>query len=296
MSGHDWGIDEDPGNPESTIGDNKAVETAALLSAGRQLIAEARKILSEASTADDEDQVGAVFYQLLDRDRPSYPTGEGQATHHLTRRLIAAVPAAAGIALLGAGLAALAGGHPQHALTLDVQGPKSQSSTSTSASPAGSVAPPAPQGTARPAEVPVTLSVPRLKSRAVVAGEVYVQASGPESGLLDAPSDYHQLGWYRHGDTGALVLDGHVGYRTNPGPLAFIGSLGAGDVVIVGFPSGDRAFSVTVVGRVVKGQLPQQYFSNQYDGDLMLITCDYTSPFRAGHFQDNVYLVAVPSQ
>jgi sortase (surface protein transpeptidase) len=181
-------------------------------------------------------------------------------------------------------------------LTLDVQGPKSRSSTSTFASPATSVAPPAPQATARPMEVPETLSVPKLKSRAAVAGEVYVQASGPESGLLDAPADYHQLGWYRHGNSGALVLDGHVGYRTNPGPLAFIGSLGAGDVVIVGYPSGDRAFSVSVVGRVVKGQLPQQYFSDQYDGDLMLITCDYTSPFRAGHFQDNVYLVAVPSQ
>jgi hypothetical protein len=129
-----------------------------------------------------------------------------------------------------------------------------------------------------------------------VAGEVHVQTSGPESGLLDAPADYRQLGWYRHGDTGALVLDGHVGYRSNPGPLAFIGSLGAGDVVIVGFPSAERTFSVTVVGKAVKGQLPQQYFSDQYDGDLMLITCDYTSPFRAGHFQDNVFLVAVPSQ
>lgn len=296
MSGHDWGIDEDPGNAEPTIAENKAVETAALLSVGRQLIAEARKILSEAPTAANEDPVGVVFYQLLDQDRPSYPTRDGQATHHLARRLVAAVPAAAGIALLGAGLASLAGGHPQHALTLDVQGPQNHSSASTSTSAPTSIAPPAPQGPARPLEAPVSLSVPRLRSRAAVAGEVYVQASGPESGLLDAPSDYRQLGWYRHGNTGALVLDGHVGYRTNPGPLAFIGSLGAGDVVIVGFPAGDRAFSVTVVGRVVKGQLPQQYFSDQYDGDLMLITCDYTSPFRAGHFQDNVYLVAVPSQ
>jgi sortase (surface protein transpeptidase) len=123
-----------------------------------------------------------------------------------------------------------------------------------------------------------------------------VQSSGPESGLLNAPADFHQLGWYRHGDTGALVLDGHVGYRTSPGPLAFIGSLAPGDVVTVSFPSGERAFTVTVVGRAVKGQLPQQYFSDQYDADLMLITCDYTSPFRAGHFQDNVYVVAVPSQ
>jgi hypothetical protein len=133
-----------------------------------------------------------------------------------------------------------------------------------------------------------------LNSTASVAGEVYVQTSGPESGLLDAPADYHQLGWYRHGDSGALVLDGHVGYRTDPGPLASIGSLVPGDAVLVRFPGGDQAFSVTVVGKALKGQLPQQYFTDEYDGDLMLITCDYTSPFSAGHFADNVYVVAVP--
>jgi sortase (surface protein transpeptidase) len=129
-----------------------------------------------------------------------------------------------------------------------------------------------------------------------VAGEVYVQTTGPEAGLLDAPSDYHQLGWYRHGDSGALVLDGHVGYRSDPGPLAFIGSLAPGDKVTVSFASGERAFQVTVVGKALKGQLPQQYFSDQYDQDLMLITCDYTSPFEAGHFLDNVYVVAAPVQ
>ena len=288
MSGNDTGIAPDARIPEPAITQNRAAETAALLASSRQLIADAVRILSEAPTGISEERVGAVLYKSLDVGTSSRPARSKEPAHFYGRRLVAAVPAAAGIALLSAGLAALTGGHGQHALTVDLQGSNSHPSTS--------VAPPVPQPAAPKLEVPATLSVARLHSNAVVAGEVQVQTTGPESGLLDAPADYHQLGWYRHGDTGALVLDGHVGYRTDPGPLAFIGSLGAGDVVVVGFPSGDRAFSVTVVDHVLKGQLPQQYFSTQYNGDLMLITCDYTSPFRAGHFQDNVYAVAVPSQ
>ncbi|HUE60562.1 MAG TPA: class F sortase, partial [Acidimicrobiales bacterium] len=219
-----------------------------------------------------------------------------ESTRRLTRRLVAAVPAATGIALLGAGIADLAGRHAQHALTVDLQRPAGNPSSASTPPSSVFVAPSSlpPQAAALP--VPLSVSVPRLHSRASVAGEVHVQTSGPEIGLLDAPSDYHQLGWYRNGDPGALVLDGHVGFRTDPGPLAFIGSLGQGDVVTANFASGQRNFAVSVVGRAVKGQLPQQYFSHQYDGDLMLITCDYTSPFRAGHFADNVYVVAVPAQ
>jgi hypothetical protein len=125
---------------------------------------------------------------------------------------------------------------------------------------------------------------------------VSVQTSGPEQGLLTAPLDFRQLGWYRHGDLGALVLDGHVGYRNQPGPLAFIGELSQGDQVVVAFPGGDRTFQVTVVARAVKGSLPQQYFSAAYNADLMLITCDYTSAFHDGHFADNVYVVAAPER
>ena len=113
--------------------------------------------------------------------------------------------------------------------------------------------------------------------------------------MLTAPADYHDLGWYRNGDAGALVIDGHVGFRQNPGPLAYIGELVAGDTVQVAFAQDVRTFAVTLVGRAVKGQLPPEYFSPQYNGQVMLITCDYTSTFHAGHYADNVFVLAAPA-
>lgn len=282
---------------QSPIAVNTESDAAALLAASRELVAEARRILAEAPKPTWDQSSEMDSRRPLVDEEPTLTHPPKEFTRRLTRRLVGVVPAAAGIALLGAGIADLADGRAQHALTVDLRRPagnlRSASTPSTSVFAAPSSLPPEAAG-ALP--VPVSVSVPRLHSTASVAGEVHVQTSGPENGLLDAPSDYHQLGWYRNGDTGTLVLDGHVGFRTDPGPLAFIGSLGQGDVVTANFAPGQRNFAVAVVGRAVKGQLPQQYFSHQYDGDLMLITCDYTSPFRAGHFADNVYVVALPAQ
>lgn len=143
-------------------------------------------------------------------------------------------------------------------------------------------------------EIPQSVTVSRLASTATVAGPVVVQTSGPEQGLLTAPDDYHQLGWYRHDPSGLLVIDGHVGFRANPGPLAYIGELVTGDTLTVTFPSGVRTYQVTTVARAAKSLLPPDYFSAQYDGQVMLITCDYTSAFNDGHYADNVYVVAAP--
>jgi hypothetical protein len=110
-----------------------------------------------------------------------------------------------------------------------------------------------------------------------------------------APSDYHSLGWYEHGSAGVLVVDGHVGFGSGAGPLAYIGSLRPGDLTAVKFGSGTRSFQVVTVVRVRKGDLPARYFTSSYTGDLMLITCDYQSAFHDGHFADNVYVVARPA-
>lgn len=101
-------------------------------------------------------------------------------------------------------------------------------------------------------------------------------------------------GWYRNGVSGALVIDGHVGFGSGPGPLAYIGSLVPGDLVVVGSAAGPRTFRITQVDHAPKGQLSSRYFSAAFDGQLMLITCDYQSPFHAGHFLDNVYVLASP--
>ena len=290
----------EPQRGQSSIAPKTETDTAALLAASRELVAEARRILADAPRPAPDRQPRTLIHGSFGVEGPALVQTPKESGAGLTRRLLTLIPAAAGIALLGVGLSSLVEqGNGQRALPVDLQSPTASpgpgSAGSTSA-PYNSLGPSSSSAEEAVLPAPLSLSVPRLHSGASVAGQVEVQTTGPEAGLLDAPADYHQLGWYRHGDTGALVLDGHVGFRSDPGPLAFIGSLGAGDVVSVNFASGQRNFAVTVVARSAKGQLPQEYFSQMYDGDLMLITCDYTSPFRAGHFADNVYVVAAPTE
>ncbi|MHB1987451.1 MAG: class F sortase [Acidimicrobiales bacterium] len=142
--------------------------------------------------------------------------------------------------------------------------------------------------------VPETVAIPRLSVLAPVTKQVVVQTSGLEKGLLSAPNDFHDLGWYRHGTVGVLVIDGHVGFAAGAGPLAYIGSLSAGNSVVVTFPRHKVTYRVTTVNHVLKGDLPPRYFGPSYSGQLMLITCDYQSAFHNGHFADNVYAIAAP--
>lgn len=201
-------------------------------------------------------------------------------------RFVLTAPAAAGLVMLGVAFGELlhTAGPTDRALSVGVSSPNALPPPVTAPAPAVTVVQP----------TPLWVSIPRLSVKATVAGEVQVISAGPEQGLLAAPPNYHDLGWFRQSSTGLLVLDGHVGYRSDPGPLAFIGSLRAGDQVVVGNPSGQQSFRIQAVGRVVKGRLPSQYFTSAYGQDLMLITCDYTSPFSGGHFADNVYAVAEP--
>ncbi len=141
---------------------------------------------------------------------------------------------------------------------------------------------------------PEQVTIPRLQVSAPVVERVGVITKGLEKGLLGAPGDYHHCGWYEHDGKGVLVIDGHVGFASGSGPLAYIGELRPGDAVFVRFASGERRYRVSGVYVEKKGHLSPRYFSSAYDGDVMLITCDYLSPFHAGHFADNVFVIAKP--
>ena len=145
-------------------------------------------------------------------------------------------------------------------------------------------------------DIPRAVAIPRLAVAAPVVGRVGVIAAGTEKGLLSAPGDYHDLGWYRNGVTGALVVDGHVGYASGAGPLAYIGMLSRGDTIVVTYPGRVQTYRVAAVSAVLKGGLPAAYFTAAYSRDLVLITCDYQSAFHDGHFADNVYVLATPSR
>jgi hypothetical protein len=250
-------------------------ESARLVAETLRLLAEAR--LRIQSTPERPVRVPA-------------PVDRRRARTRTLRRAVATVPAAAALVLLGISIGELSHGANENALSVGISGPPAQVTPAVTAPPVNSqqalpAVPPPP---------PLSVSVPRLGIKAPVVGEVQVQTAGPEVGLLGAPPNYHDLGWFRQSEAGLLVLDGHVGYRNDPGPLAFIGELKPGDEVVVATQSGQTDYAVEVVARAVKGQLPSQYFAPAFSADVMLITCDYTSPFSDGHFADNVYVVAQP--
>lgn len=248
-----------------------AGDHAALVGDSAALIERTRLLLEDARTR---------LVPTVDRParRPRPPT--------VPLRLALSVPAAVGLFLLGVAVSEISHGPTDRALSV--------------ASPAPPAVAMAPSTTTAPVSTapspPLWVTIPRLGSKAYVDAEVRVIPDGPEKGLLEAPPNYHDLGWFRQIDGGLLVLDGHVGYHSDPGPLAFIGSLKPGDQVILGNQSSQQSFRVQVTGHTLKGQLPAQYFSSSYDSDVMLITCDFQSPFSNGHFADNVYVVAEPGK
>lgn len=282
------------------------------------LLEEARAFLLEAATLLEEGRrlaSGSRAPGSLELPRATAAGGDGLLVPgpaptaprpQVSRRSRLAIMATVGasVALSAVGIHGLvAGGRtslPTGGGLLSAAGPQVSAATA----PPASVPAPAGPGPATAAPVtvapvaltatPQSLSIPGLASPAKVSSQVVVQTTGPEQGLLTAPDNYHDLGWYRHGTSGVLAIDGHVGYRQDPGPLASIGQLSRGSLVTVTFADGPHSYRVAAVAHVVKGQLPAVYFSPTYDGQVMLITCDYTSVFSGGHFADNVYVIAAP--
>ena len=244
-------------------------DSAELIERARLLLLDARVCLE---AADDVPKAGPAPARRA-RRRPL--------------KLVVTAPAAAGLLLLGIAVGELVNSSGPTETALSVR-------TAPTDPPVPAIPPSSGASVVSSAPVPTWVSIPRLDAKATVASEVQVISGGPENGLLSAPPNYHDLGWFRRSAGSVLVLDGHVGYRRDPGPLAFIGNLKPGDQVILGTRSGDTLFRVQTVGHVLKGRLPSQYFTDAYGADLMLITCDYSSPFTGGHFEDNVYALAAP--
>jgi hypothetical protein len=142
---------------------------------------------------------------------------------------------------------------------------------------------------------PEVVTIPALGVRAPIVEEVEVQASGPERGLLSAPPDPLQVGWYRYRDTGALLIVGHVGDQSTAGALAYVGSLASGSSFSVTYARGARSYRVVSIVDVRKGKLSPSLFRPGAVGEVVLITCNYKSPFHNGHFADNVYVVGSPA-
>ncbi|MFC4943218.1 class F sortase [Pseudonocardia sp. GCM10023141] len=191
------------------------------------------------------------------------------------------------------------------------------SSLSPAASPATSVATPAPPDSAAAAAPPVAAVLPGdgataappgtaaipLVQRSVPTG-LRIPAIGlsvPVSGLglnpdgtVEVPTDFQKAGWFEQGPSpgqiGSAVILGHVDSYQGPAAFYRLRTLKAGDDVEVGLADGGVArFVVDSVAMYPKEQFPAQQVYGSHGGRaLQLVTCGGEFDSAARSYLSNV--------
>jgi hypothetical protein len=106
-------------------------------------------------------------------------------------------------------------------------------------------------------------------------------------------------GWYADGpapgQTGPAVIAGHVDWAGSPAVFAELGTVTAGDEILVDHADGTTTrFTVTRVGRHPKTEFPTAaVYGPTPFAELRLITCGGTFDRAAGSYRDNVIVYAV---
>ena len=137
---------------------------------------------------------------------------------------------------------------------------------------------------------PLSLEIPSQAIKARITMRAEIDADG----LLTAPANPRQLGWW-NASAGMLVLDGHVGFDHIPGTLVNIDQLESGDQLVVqGAAHLSIRYRVVQTTLIPKGGLPSIYFSQKYNGWIMLITCGGSFNTSTGHYRSNVVTLAQP--
>nr|WP_275588443.1 class F sortase [Microlunatus panaciterrae] len=120
-------------------------------------------------------------------------------------------------------------------------------------------------------------------------------------GQLSLPERPDRVGWYRYGprpgsDQGSAVLAGHLDSRRyGIGPLAAVGRIDAGDVVLVTTGRKTLRFGVEEVLRVPKRTLDlDRLFTREGRPLLRIVTCGGAYDPDRGGYQDNVIVTARP--
>jgi hypothetical protein len=185
--------------------------------------------------------------------------------------------------------------------------PLPASSSPASPSPA-SVAPPTPFDV-KPSPSP-TSTVPAsvtISSLSVTRTPVVSESTVSANGLLSAPDDPRQLGWYRLA-TGTTVIIGHIGLLDGckfakelpcgpiDGALHHIDSMKVGQTLVLTSASGTtQTYVVTVKpAEYGKGSLPAAYFTAAYNNTVLLMTCGGTFNKATGHYEDNFTVLLKP--
>jgi hypothetical protein len=159
---------------------------------------------------------------------------------------------------------------------------------------------PPPQHSA-PAVLPASLGegVPveiRIADRDITAPIVAVGTA--RDGSLELPA-VDEVGWWVGGATpadseGTVVLAGHVDDRTGPGALFTLDRIQPGAVIDVKTRTATTSYSVQSVHQYRKQKLPADLFRADGQHRLVVITCGGPFDFAAGHYRDNLVVIATP--
>ena len=197
----------------------------------------------------------------------------------------AAVLAIAGAFLLVLGLRGHAG-PPQPIQPAVVAAPApTPSATAVPAAPATDLGP------ILPASEPVALDIPSIGVHSTALAALSVGADG----VLPAPTDYAQPGWYtggpNPGQLGPAVIAGHVDGPSGPAVFYRLGQLTPGAEVDVTRADGTVAtFTIDSVASYAKADFPTSLvYGNTTDrAEIRLITCGGAFDRSTGHYVDNI--------
>ncbi|MFI5267231.1 MAG: class F sortase [Chloroflexota bacterium] len=109
-------------------------------------------------------------------------------------------------------------------------------------------------------------------------------------GAMDVPYNYFDVAWYKlgpvPGDPGDAVIDGHAGYPDQPLVFGRLGSLKAGDKIVIVLADGSRrTFAVDSIKSWPWRSHPTGLFDPSGPPRLTLITC-------TGKYDDKKYSYA----
>lgn len=122
-----------------------------------------------------------------------------------------------------------------------------------------------------------------------------------EAGAMAIPGSSFEAGWYQYGSAagasqGAVVVAAHVSSKlSGPGPFARLVDLRPGSVVELDTRDGTVRYEVVSVERTPKRALDTSWlFDRGSEHRLHLVTCGGRFDRKAGHYEDNVVVVARP--
>ncbi len=142
--------------------------------------------------------------------------------------------------------------------------------------------------------LPVRLRIPTINIDAQFTDPLGLA----ESGEVEVPKRYEEVGWYKYGPTpgelGPAVVLGHVDSVTGPAVFYSLGQLTLGDEIEIERADGSTAvFEVTALERYSQDNFPTQLVYGDIDhAGLRLVTCTGTFDRGVQRYSHNLVVYA----